>query len=242
MRSWLRRLGSASHPQPILIRKSLPTECPRPGQQYLPIEGIFHCTIPPRSSAGPSVGDAAGQVPAKGGRTLRNRPSAKPPRGLQWSCLLLTETTRAGPRCFRWDHATYIAEYWAGARARDRRMAASSYTKSRSTRLGKRLDALEPPCRRPRPRELGRTSAGPDTLWARCATLKGDQSSREYVARASAVPVRPSDACDAQPGRQTDTSAHMRLSRKGLSISAASMRIVSRPNAHIADPFDRCRR
>jgi hypothetical protein len=108
-----------------------------------------------KSVGGAKVGVDARARPARAGRILRNRQSAKTKLAELKCRLLEMNDLRAAGALLGWDHATYMPKYGAVARARQGAtvsyVPASSYTKSRSIRTSVSCSTHSSPMPTPSP-------------------------------------------------------------------------------------------
>src|SRR5258705_13303731 len=114
---------------------------PRPGQQ---VQSRRFQLTSIKSVGGAKVGVGARARPAKAGRILRNRQSAKT-KIAELKCRLLEmNDLQSAGALLGWDHATYMPKYGAVARARQGATVTKlEHEKPADPNLGKLLDRLE---------------------------------------------------------------------------------------------------
>jgi carboxypeptidase Taq len=185
-----------------------------------------------KSVGGAKVGVDARARPARTGRILRNRQSAKTKLAELKYRLLEMNDLRAAGALLGWDHATYMPKYGAVARARQGATVSKLvHEKSIDPNLGKLLDTLEPHAD-----ALPRDSD--DARLIRVARRDFERAIKvpaEYVARASAFGSASYDAWTR--ARPANDFATMRpFLEKAVDLGREYADFFA-PYTHVADPL-----
>ena len=185
-----------------------------------------------KSVGGAKVGVDARARPARTGKILRNRQSAKTKLAELKYRLLEMNDLRAAGALLGWDHATYMPKYGAVARARQGATVSKLvHEKSIDPNLGKLLDTLEPHAD-----ALPRDSD--DARLIRVARRDFERAIKvpaEYVARASAFGSASYDAWTR--ARPANDFATMRpFLEKAVDLGREYADFFA-PYTHVADPL-----